>query len=67
MAFAWRCPFCGHHSTIGDANFGRDQTSFFNGSKHGKRAVVWIAITCPNSECREFTLTSVDRAKPAIS
>ena len=19
--FAWRCPFCGHHSTIGDNNY----------------------------------------------
>ena len=53
--FAWRCPFCGHHSTIGDNNYTTSFDDFDDNNKYGKRAVSWSAISCPNSQCREYT------------
>ena len=57
MSFAWRCPFCGHNSTIGNSNVTRNLQGFTDGNKYGAQAVVWQAITCPNAECREYALT----------
>ena len=56
MSFAWRCPFCGHNATIGDANFTKNLTAFTDGNKYGTQAVYWRAITCPNPGCREYAL-----------
>lgn len=56
MSFAWRCPFCGHNSTITDSNHKSDSTPFTLGNKYGSQLVVWSAIGCPNPECREYTL-----------
>ena len=54
MSFAWRCPFCGHHSTIGDANTTSATSYFTDGNKYGTQDVTWWAISCPNEECREY-------------
>jgi hypothetical protein len=53
--FNWQCPFCGHHSTLSDSNYTRNQHSFIDGNKYGRRAVVWLSITCPNPKCHEYT------------
>ena len=54
-SFAWRCPFCGHHSTIGDNNHTTDFTTFDDNNKYGRRGVWWSATICPNPQCREYT------------
>ena len=54
-SFAWRCPFCGHHSTIGDNNHTTDFTTFDDNNKYGRRGVRWSATICPNPQCREYT------------
>ena len=53
--FAWRCPFCGHHATIGRPNVTTSFNSFSDNNKYGRRIVGWSAISCPNPECREYT------------
>lgn len=53
--FPWQCPFCGHHSTIGEDDW-TSSTGFFNdGNKYGRRSVIWSAITCRNVACREYS------------
>ena len=56
MAFAWRCPFCGHHATIGSDNHTNNTSTFTDGNKYGAQAVHWQAVTCPNPDCREYSL-----------
>jgi hypothetical protein len=55
VAYAWQCPFCGHHSTIGTDNTTGDSGSFDDGNKYGRRHVSWVAVSCPNPRCREYT------------
>lgn len=55
MAFPWRCPFCGHYATIGEQNSTSNSRQFGNGNKYGAQTVYWVAITCPNPSCREYT------------
>lgn len=62
--FAWRCPFCGHHATIGDENHTQHSSGFLDGNKYGLQLVVWHAITCPNPACREYALSLVVRDAP---
>ena len=56
-SLAWRCPFCGHHSTIGHSNRTGSVGSFDDDNKYGRRMVQWSAISCPNPECREYTFS----------
>ena len=56
-SFAWRCPFCGHHSTIGPSNTTVSANSFDDNNKYGGRGVIWRAISCPNPDCREYTFS----------
>lgn len=66
MPFAWRCPFCGHHATIGTENYSVNEGTFVDGSKYGTQQVKWTAISCPNPKCREyaFSLTIHDYGVP---
>ena len=54
MSFSWLCPFCGHHSTIGNDNTTSSTGHFNDGNKYGTRTVVWRAIACPNPKCRHY-------------
>ena len=56
-SFAWHCPFCGHHSTIGVDNHSTGFSSFDDNNKYGKRVVRWSATSCPNPQCREYTFS----------
>lgn len=56
-AFAWQCPFCGHHATIKDENTTISSGTFNNGNKYWTQWVEWQAISCPNPQCREYTFT----------
>lgn len=56
-AFAWQCPFCGHHASIKDENTTISSGLFNNGNKYRTQWVEWQAISCPNPQCREYTFT----------
>jgi Domain of unknown function (DUF4145) len=56
MAFSWRCPFCSHDATIGEANHTEGTVKFNDDNKYGGQAVWVRTITCPNPACREYTL-----------
>ena len=62
-SFAWRCPFCGHHATIGASNFTESVSYFKDNNKYGARLVTWSAISCPNPECREYTFSLLIRGE----
>lgn len=57
MSFSWNCPFCNHHSTITDHNAGSSRYEFNFGNKYGYQAVKTHVVSCPNPECKEYTLT----------
>ena len=67
-SFAWRCPFCGHHSTIGDNNCTTNSWNFNDNNKYGIREVSWWAKSCPNPQCREYTFDlSIRTPKQAVA
>ncbi len=55
--FSWRCPFCNHNATITANNYAENRFLFNHGNKHKFQAVVTEVITCPNLECREYTVS----------
>lgn len=57
MAFSWNCPFCNHHATITSENTGQSRYEFNFGNKYGYQAVISHVISCPNLECKEYSLT----------
>ncbi len=58
MNLNWECPYCNRSSTITDANFSQSTHFFHNKNKDGHSALVSDVITCPNKECREYTITA---------
>lgn len=54
--FNWSCPYCNRDSTITNSNFSRDVHFFDNQNKDGDSALITTVITCPNDECREYTI-----------
>lgn len=56
MSFSWQCPFCNNHSTITEKNLSSDELDFDNNNKFGRLRLKMKAITCPNPNCKEFTL-----------
>lgn len=58
MAFRWRCPFCNHNATITDANFATSRFEFSHGNKYHYQAIVSQVVTCPNPDCREYSLSA---------
>lgn len=56
IPYSWRCPFCGHNATIGNANETIGLTAFNDGNRYGPQAVIVRATTCPNAKCREYSL-----------
>lgn len=58
-AFAHTCPFCGHKSTIVDANYSSDIHAFDSGNKEGSQLALVTSVTvCPNLECKEYCIDS---------
>lgn len=56
MSKSWQCPFCNNFSTVNHNNVSSDYFSFNNNNKFGAVSLEMKSITCPNPECREFTL-----------
>ncbi|MGR3898893.1 DUF4145 domain-containing protein [Psychrobacter sp. 1176_08] len=58
MSKSWQYPFCSHHAIIGTGNISSGNLSFDDGNKYGKLCLRLETITCPNPNCREFTIES---------
>ncbi len=58
MAFSWKCPYCGHNATIGDANSSAQFHGFEHGNKDGSRGIVTQVVVCPNPECKEYVISA---------
>ncbi|MFA6411672.1 MAG: DUF4145 domain-containing protein [Syntrophales bacterium] len=56
MAYSWQCPYCSHHATITDNHDKIYSFSFLLNNKYGLQYVYSNVISCPNPECREYTL-----------
>lgn len=57
MVFSWHCPFCNRHTTITEKNSGTNRYEFNYNNKYGFQAIKAHVITCPNPDCREYSLT----------
>jgi len=57
--FSWTCTYCGQPTTITDINFDIDTINFnLRNSKNPEFALIAEAISCPNPDCEEVTLTA---------
>ncbi len=56
MNRSWKCPFCDRYSTVTDENISSNEFTFDDENKFGKLRLKTESITCPNPDCREFTL-----------
>lgn len=58
MPFSWKCPYCQHAATISAANLTHAEKVIQNGGKDGALKLTAQSITCPNSACREYSLSA---------
>ena len=56
MNFSWCCPFCNHNATIGTENYTSKDFVFNDNNKYGYQFLKIETITCPNPNCKEYTL-----------
>jgi hypothetical protein len=56
--YAWTCPYCRQVATITERNRSGDTHSFNRNNKVGHLGLFSHVIVCPNSDCREFTITA---------
>lgn len=58
--FNWHCPFCQHKAVIHDGENGTLSSfehAFFHDNRHGRQSLVGQVVVCPNSECKEYSIT----------
>lgn len=56
--FNWKCPYCGHYTVIDiEKRYSSFRHEFDMENKFGFQVVNGHVIVCPNSNCREFTLS----------
>lgn len=58
MVFAWQCPYCSRHATIGHHNVSRESHTFDINNKDGHSLLLTQVISCPNPSCREYEVTA---------
>ncbi|UCV07090.1 DUF4145 domain-containing protein [Dechloromonas denitrificans] len=56
--YSWTCPYCRQVATIKSDNVSADTHSFDQNNKHGHLGLRTNVTVCPNSKCREFTMTA---------
>lgn len=56
VAKNYTCQFCNRPTTITDNDINEGITSHFSGTKYGFVGTSWLAVRCPNPECREVYL-----------
>lgn len=54
--FSWHCPFCNQLATITDENTTTNYFNFYDRNKDGTLTLITRTVTCPNTECREYTI-----------
>jgi hypothetical protein len=58
MSHTWDCPFCNRIATVGNDNITSQSYTFNDKNKYGRLWFEAEATTCPNPECREYSLTA---------
>jgi hypothetical protein len=56
--YSWTCPYCGQVATIKSDNVSGDTHIFNQNNKLGQLGIRTDVTVCPNSRCREFTITA---------
>lgn len=56
---SWTCPYCQHKAIVTSNNRTRSTSTFDDGSIYGNLAVQWVATTCINEDCKQFTFSLV--------
>jgi len=56
VKFNWSCPYCNRDSTITDSNFSESVHRYNQDNKDGESAIITTVITCPNENCKEYTI-----------
>ena len=54
----WTCPYCQRLATLSEPNVTSASHNFYNSNKDGMLQMAFKAITCPNRNCREYSLSS---------
>ena len=54
----WRCPYCNQVATITGENVSSSVHAFDKNNKLGQLGLRTSVTVCPNSKCKEFTLTA---------
>ncbi|WP_104657622.1 DUF4145 domain-containing protein [Ralstonia insidiosa] len=60
-AFPWQCPYCGHHSSIGNDNYAFFTEWINKNSVDGQLVLVTRVIVCPNPVCKQYEIGTVLR------
>jgi hypothetical protein len=56
--FNWHCPYCDRSTTITGSNYSGQIHKIDKNTKHDQIALYTSVITCPNSECKEFSISA---------
>ena len=56
--YSWTCPYCRQVATITSNNVSTDTHVFNENNNLGRLAIYTYVTVCPNSKCREFTITA---------
>lgn len=56
--YSWSCPYCRQVATIQSDNVSSDFHNFDKNNKLGQLGIRTYVTVCPNSQCREFTITA---------
>jgi len=56
--YSWTCPYCRQVATIKSDNLSFDFHNFDKNNKLGELGIRSHVTICPNSKCREFTITA---------
>ena len=57
LNFNWSCPYCNQNATITDSNYSKSVHFFHNRNRDGDSALITTVITCPNEQCKEYTIS----------
>ncbi len=56
--FSWNCPYCKRDTTITEKNYSTSNHYFNHNNKAGTLAIVTYVVTCPNPDCKEFSISA---------
>ncbi len=56
--FNWHCPYCDRNTTITESNYSGNVHEIDKNSKDDQIALYTSVITCPNSKCREYSISA---------